>query len=141
MGRRVVGPQRQCPVLGGKSIGEPAEILQRHTTVAVRLGEGAGHAHRRIELAQRLARPPLAEADIAHDVAADRVLQRGAAGGVQHGRGLIEVTGLDVRDRRAQRIGERALCRSRTMEVLVHAAGKLAEPAANCEGPKAPGFR
>ncbi len=127
MRRRVAGPERQRLVLGGQRIGEPAELLQRHAAVAVRLGEAAHQGDRRIELAQRVARPPLAQADVAHDVAADRVLERTAAR-LQHGGGLIQAPGLDVRHRGAEQALQAARGRlSRIVLVPVHAAGKLAE--------------
>ena len=127
MGGGVVGSERQRLVLGGQRIGEPAERLQRHAAVAMGLGKAAHHADRRIELAQRVARPPLSETDIAHDVAADRILQCRAAGRLQQRRGLIEPSGLDMRNRRAERVGKRALGRL-FFGIRIHAAGKLAEP-------------
>ena len=123
-----VGPKRQRAVLRSQRIAQPAQFLQRHAASQMRLGQGTRHAHGGIEFAQGVARPPLAQADVAHDVAADRIL--GATPyQLQQGSSLVECASLDMRDRCSKRAFDRSRCRpAGSVRGPVHAAGKFAEP-------------
>ena len=142
MGRRVAGPERQRPVLGGQRIGEPAELLQRHAAVAVRLGEGGTRRTAASNSRSASRGRPCFRRMSPRMLRPTGFFSAAPPAAVQRGRGLDRGRrpGCAPPPRSASRRGAPA-ARPGCLQVVVHAAGKLAEPAANCEGPKAPALR